>query len=370
MKTASHFASKLCSQLFVCTTLIGLCIPNATFAAAAANGGGSGTGHILSAVPMPEGEWQYGISTDYYSGANVGAKKASKVDKKLQAIDGEVDATDAVRTDINMAVNYAPTSFLELGAVLPYYNDKTPAGAASGIGDIQLTAKLNYPIEDHFKGYELSYFMSIIAPTASKNVNGFQRNAWAQVKSLDEAGFAIKDSEGNRVSSLTEGHPYGAVNPVVILKLLNTANLKAIPNMTPLLFHFNFGLALSGGNKTESAFLLGGGAEFWFNDNFAVWYAGDGQMNISHADKNIFGTIASYPISHWIGGSLRLTNALQLDVGFEKSTYNKADSKVMYQTYSNGVASSPFISNRVPDMGYHVGLTYNFGAEKSVSTQK
>jgi hypothetical protein len=196
--------------------------------------------------------------------------------------------------DLSLALAYGITDFLDASIFIPYYQDTDDKSETfSSMGDMRLTFKLNYPPYEHNRAFELAYLLAFDLPTASaQNDGGYARNPWVATQrnqSEQQPGIYQRSSGWA---------PYGSNSPVTIGKLLMTANFKAVEGMVPLLLHLNFGMAMSE-SESENAFLLGGGADFWFSEFVGITWAADGKMDVSQATKHI--QVMSYPMSHKVG---------------------------------------------------------------------
>lgn len=196
------------------------------------------------------------------------------------------------RTDLGFGIAFGFTSFLETGLYLPYYSDADDRGDSySGMGDMNLSFKFNYPPYKHSPLFELSYLLSFSLPTANDQTDGgFARNGYV-LPSRNEVSPGVYTQDNDWT-------PYGSNSITSTMLLLMTLNMKASQNRVPVLLHGNFGLTVASPGY-ENIFHLGGGAEFWFGQYVALTWATEGQMDVSAATKHI--RLAAYPMAHRVG---------------------------------------------------------------------
>lgn len=259
-------------QSFLSLALIGLVQAHANGAIAM---GVDGNGPFKSAIPTPAQTLKLSLGGNYADAKGIG------VDQVWSTAD-QSDLTAALsgnfkRTDLNFAANYGILPWLEASLFAPYYMDQTPNGSKSALGDLVLGLKLNYPPygEPGKRAYELSYLGQIVVPGASASnttEDGLPRNAWN-----------VRSSNGQD----TLVNPYHAVEPVVVMSLLNTINFKAIKGSVPLLLHYNAGLAMGTGTNRQRTTVLGElGMEFW-PGAIGIFAAGGTEVPTSYAEKGV-----------------------------------------------------------------------------------
>ena len=278
-----------------------------------------GIGKNQSAIPMEKQKLKIGLGFEHATGDKLGVPPSI--------------AEESFRQSMMASINYGMLSFLEFGLYLPYYRDHDMITGAevSGMGNVTTSFKFNYPPYPHQRGFELSYLFQVDIPTEDKVSNGFVRNAWHY------------NNEGAY-------RPYGNELPVYIMKLLTTANMGAIEGMVPLLFHFNFGLAL-GDPETSNVFLVGGGFDLTFNEFLAIYWAFDSEADVSASKKNI--PYFEFPIQHSVGMQLGIPAANLNFTGGVSWAQNQAD-RNDFDYVSEGV---PYF--READLEFFISMTYS-----------
>lgn len=391
--------------LLTFSLLTGSLLTSVSFANTALSGGVNGTGTIQSAIPMPHKVIDLSFGFDYAAGADLGLRQIYRVESddpndpycgSESRVEGNysndfnfgevgqicpagtpldsrnpVARNNASRISMTAAVGYGITEFLEASLRFPYYQDNLSGDVFSGMGDVRASFKLNYPPYAHSGIFELAYLLQFDLPTGNSQNAGFTRQATSVTNN--------EDAEGNKVVTQIEQDGLGVVDGVAapgpnqtphtsnglvtLMKLLMTLNLKDQQDMVPLRMHLNFGLGLSGPDNAN-IFMGGGGLEFWFSENVALFYSAETQVNISHSDKHI--PIFSYPIYNKLGLEAQIPGSLvAFTVGVGRVTNNKpeADYFVNYRQ-QDAIGGKEFQHNRYPNLAFFGGINVGISLQE------
>lgn len=274
----------------------------------------SGHGGELSAVPLGAKNLDISFGTLYAWDGTLDVERAVP---GSGAAEIWKDVDKGSRLDFAFALTYGLTDFLDLGLMLPYYRDTDDRGDAyGGIGDLRLSAKLNYPTYRHNPIFDLAFFAALDVPTGNDQKDGgWARDVWVTPRKREVSrDVYVQDADWS---------PYTATGVTGIGMILTTLNLRSSPVMMPMLFHANFGFAMSGSSRTN-AFLFGTGAEIWFCDYVGLLWSMDAEMEFGSWTK--YFDVASSPYLHKLGLEFAVPRAgVSLDVGMVVGTDGMRD---------------------------------------------
>ena len=276
----------------------------------------TGHGGEFSAVPLGAKNLDISFGTLYAWDGTLDVERPAPAAGTSARLWKDVDA--GRRLDFSFALAYGLTDFLDLGLMLPYYQDEDDRGKShGGLGDLRFSVKLNYPTYKHNPIFDLAFFAALDVPTGSdQREGGWARDVWVSPnkRAVSRDVYAQDD----------DWAPYTAGGPTGIGMVLATLNLRSSPVMMPMLFHGNFGFAL-GSSDRANAFLFGGGAEIWFCDYAGLLWSMESQMEFGSHTK--WFDVASSPYLHKIGLEFAVPQAgVALDVGMVVGTDGMRDS--------------------------------------------
>jgi hypothetical protein len=313
-----------------------------TFANVALSEGIDGTGSNISAVPMGAKTFKISYGMRYSLSSGIVS----------EAYDGK--ATPA-RLDHLFSMAAGLGDFIDFGLTLPYYKDKDPFEVNSeGIGDAKASFKLNYPPYKHKKGYELAYVLQVGLPTGSgAQIDGFTRNTWNETK-IENTDGSFKQTAG-AFDLDPKSNPYSAESIFLIMRLLNTIDLKGTGKALPLQIHFGAGLAM-GASEHPSAFLGHIGFEFWMGEYVALFYQLESESPISALQKHP--PLAKYPFLNKGGLNFQVPEiGLDFTLGVEAVLNDKGEEFGFHYTRTNKNGNT-YKVRRAPTTQVFAGLSY------------
>jgi outer membrane protein OmpA-like peptidoglycan-associated protein len=143
-------------------------------------------------------------------------------------------------------LGYGITRFLDFGAGLPLYTDylsgyRDEAGRKfygknqTGLGDLELSLKFQYPPYPHHRIFETSYFGSVSIPTGRADRGYFPRHGYYLLDRPDSLGSKLQAVD----SAIAM---YSSRAAEIDMKMLWTINLGELHSASPVLIHIDYGV--------------------------------------------------------------------------------------------------------------------------------
>ncbi len=187
--------------------------------------------------------------------------------------------------NMNFAIGYGLTRYLDLAIMLPFYtefisNYDPPnsndfgGNTISGLGDMEISLKWQYPPYPHKKFFEMAYYGALSVPTGDNQNAYFPRHAYYFYKDSSdilENGSEVKDF-------------YTSDLPELDMKMLWTFDFDQLRDGVPVEFHINYGVRWTPA-KLDNLFLLNTGLSFRPINWIAIFTEFVGETRISNVDR-------------------------------------------------------------------------------------
>ncbi len=197
---------------------------------------------------------------------------------------------------LNFGLGYGLTRYLDFSVMLPLYveylewmefdgagsDNPTFAGKnLSGIGDLELSLKWQYPPYPHRKFFEMAYHGGVSIPTGQRdNYKYFPRHAYYQTSQKDvlEAKAA-----GDLDKKYDIRNSYTSEGVEVDMKMLWTFDFLQLRNGAPVEFHVNYGIRFTPAYH-ENLFLLNAGLSYRPINFLTMFTEFSGETRLSNVD--------------------------------------------------------------------------------------
>lgn len=192
----------------------------------------------------------------------------------------------------NFSLGYGITRYIDFAVMLPLYieyiNGHQPVNldsfgdkTISGLGDLELSLKWQYPPYPHKKFFEMAYYGALSLPTGDKGVDAyFPRHSYYFFK--DDEKF-LDDSTGKYTESRVQDF-YTSNGVEVDMKMVWTFDFDELRKGAPIESHINFGVRWTPA-QLDHIFLLNAGL-LYRPVNFVTFFTEFvGETRISNVDR-------------------------------------------------------------------------------------
>ncbi len=186
---------------------------------------------------------------------------------------------------LNFSLGYGLSRYLDFAVMLPLYtefisryseNNKDSFGGntISGIGDMEISIKWQYPPYPHKRFFEMAYYGALSVPIGDTEEGAyFPRHAYYFYK--DSSDF----EENKEIMNF-----YTSDSPEFDMKMLWTLDFDQLRGGAPVEFHINYGVRWTH-TKLDHLFLLNAGLSFRPINWITIFTEFTGETRISNVDR-------------------------------------------------------------------------------------
>jgi len=289
--------------------------------------GDNGTHRTYSANTMGHGKLTIGVSGRGSYDNDRLADSGSIIRYKVSydtALGRPVDiAEDTMRIDeifdltSRVFVAMGITNYFDLSVALPIHADYLTGWAVQGnpdikshsigVGDMEITGKLQYPPYQHDHAYEMAFMGILTLPTGDKTSGFIPKELW----------YIPKDSTaGTRF--------FSSQMPTLALLMLNTVNFEEFNRNLRLQWHLNFGIHTTSSPILDNSFLLSSSV-VWkpSGDIFSLFLEFSGQTRMSKFANGF--NLGDDPLFLTPGFIIESDNGMSLSLALDWSIANGTD---------------------------------------------